>query len=346
MDEHAIDVGTITLEVTHRCHRQCSFCYVPDRRPEPAADELTAEEFVRAARSLINQTGCKRVQLSGGEPLLRPDLLQIIDGLLEAGAKVSMITDGAHLKDRLIGELFERGVGPIQPTLLSGEPTLHDSMRGNGAFRSVTRSIAASWAAGLEVIVCMVVTRRNWQEAEGVAEVAFALGARGLAISRFCPAGAAVEAVDALMPDAVQVRDACVAAARVCGHLGIPLATAVTIPACVWEDPDHPPLRVGVCSLVGPRCGVTVGPDGGVRSCALSTVTVGNILDDSWEELSRRLWERQIKPMRSAIPGPCVDCAQLSRCLGGCRLSAEAVFGNFEHPDPLAPVSAWRGRKD
>ncbi|MBI4703007.1 MAG: radical SAM protein [Deltaproteobacteria bacterium] len=334
-------VGTITLEVTYRCHRRCAFCYVPALATPDAtsAQELPARELARLAAAVVRATGCKHVQLSGGEPLLRADLLPLIDGLAKAGARTSIITDGAHLDASLASSLAERQVAAVQPTLLSGSAELHDSLRGPGAFREATRAIATAAAAGLKVSVCMVVTRLNYQEAERVAELCFALGARGLALSRFCPAGRAAAAAGALMPDAAQVRAAAQAAASACRSLGLPLAAAVTIPRCVWSDPDRPPIRVGVCSLVGPKSTVTIGPDGAVRSCSLSTKTVGSLASEPWETLCRRLWDGELGALRASTPEPCRDCPQLARCLGGCRLSALAMFADASRPDPLAPVA-------
>ena len=337
-------LGTITLELTHRCHRSCAFCYVPPRVSD--AVELSAAQFVEGVSRIMNESGCRRVQLSGGEPLLRKDILDIVDGLVENGASVSIITDGAQLDEVLAKALASRGVGPIQPTLLSGSRDLHDAMRGKGAFDSVTRAIAVAASAGLDVSVCMVVTRHNYAEAGSVAELCFALGARGMAISRFTPASAARPAYETLMPTAEHVRRACQSAARVSRTLRVPLAAAIAIPACVF-DAEKPVLRVGVCSLMGPKCTITVDPGGGIRSCCLSTLVVGNLLEDSWERVEQRLWEQQLRPMRGAVPPACRGCPHLSRCLGGCRLSAQAIFGDMDHPDPLAPCArAWIGEGD
>lgn len=336
---HGVPIGTITLEVTRRCHRRCAFCYVsglvePEASPE---DELPAAELADLVGGLVRRTGCERVQLSGGEPLLRPDLLALIDGLRARGAKLSMITDGGPLDAALAGELAVRGVGPVQPTLLAGGAELHDALRGRGAFHETTRAIATAVAAGLTVTVSMVITRRNWREAGPVADLAFALGARTLGLSRFCSAGGATAAHSELMPDAAQVHFAATAAAVRCGRHGLKLASVVTIPPCVWPDPAHPPLKVGVCSLMGPRTTVTVGPDGSVRSCTLSERVVGNLQTDDWEVLAERLWEQEIGPCRAQVPKQCQACAHVGRCQGGCRLSAEKVFGDLDHPDPLAP---------
>ncbi len=332
-----VPIGTITLEITHRCHRRCAFCYVPGLigAESPAPEELSAEQLCRLANQVVDRTGCQHVQLSGGEPLLRRDLLSIVEGIKSRGVRVSIITDGAQLDESSAASLVRQGVSAVQPTVLAGEAELHDSLRGPGAFRQVTRAMAAAASAGLAVNVCMVITNQNWHQAARVAQLAFALGARGLALSRFCPAGAASGQASTLMPEARQVRACAEAAAQACRAVGLPLATAVTIPACVWKDPEHPPLAVGRCSLVGPKATVTISPDGSLRSCSLSTTIVGNLLTEPWEVLARRLWEQELEPLRHAEI--CTACPHWQRCLGGCRLSALSVFGDLNHPDPLAP---------
>ncbi len=326
-----VPVTTITLEITGRCYRQCVFCYRPEGG-EPAA-ELSAAELIRHAGELLCHTGCKHVQLSGGEPLLRDDLLRIVEGIGGLGARVSVITDAGRLDAALARRLKHSGVSMVQPTLMAAEAELHDSLRGAGSFRQITRGIAAAAAADLDVSVCLVVTKHNHDQAAAVAELCFALGGTGLALSRFCPTSAGTE----LLPSAEQVRSAVAAAARICRGLSLPLAAAVTIPRCVWPPDDRPPLALGTCSLVGPTTSLTVGPDGGVRSCCLSRLVVGNLRSDPWELLAARLWDQQLRSLRDSVPDACRDCRHVRRCLGGCRLSAEAVYGCTSRPDPLAP---------
>lgn len=335
----ATPIGNITLELTYRCHRRCAFCYVAG---SSSVRELPGHEIARLACEAVRATGCRHVQLSGGEPLLRRDILSIIARVREAGARVSIITDGAHLDPPLARSLVELGVSMVQPTLLAGSAGLHDALRGDGSFRDATRAIATAAAAGLAVSVCMVVTKRNSHEAAQVAELAFSLGARGLALSRFCPVGPARAAFTALMPDASQVRAAAAGAARACRALDLPLAAAVTIPRCVWNDPEEPPLRLGVCSLVGPKATVTIDPSGAVRTCSLSAVSVGDLLKEPWQAILPR-WESALDACRAATPEPCRGCRHVSRCLGGCRLSAMAVSDEPTGLDPLAPASCAEG---
>ena len=339
---HGIPLGTITVEVTRQCHRRCAFCYVagltePGEGTGAPGGELPAAELVRLVGDLMCRTGCRNVQLSGGEPLLRPDLLEIIAGLRAAGARISMISDLAHLDAALARESVRLGVGPVQPTLLAGSAEGHDALRGRGAFGQVTRAMAVGSRAGLHITSSLVITRKNWQEAGRVAELAFGLGARTLVLCRFCPAGEAGPAYEALMPTAAQVVQAVELAAGVCGDVQLRLASAVTIPSCVWPVGVPRPAWVGVCSLMGPRTTVTVAPDGGLRSCTLSQRVVGNLRHEAWEVLAERFWVEELGPFRAAVPGACRGCAEWAHCLGGCRLSAQTVFGDLDHPDPLAP---------
>ena len=332
---NGIPVGAITLEVTHRCVRSCAFCYADRAGEEERREELSARQLVRLAGMLVEETGCRNVQISGGEPLLRGDIVEIAEGVRRCGAEPSMLTDAGMLDAGLARGLKKAGVFRIQPTLLAGSPEPHDALRGKGAFAQTTRAIAEAVSAGLHVTVSMVVTRRNWKEAGKVAELCFALGAQAMAFARFCPAGEAKKARDELMPDAHEVRQAGEEAARVCRGLGLKLSAAVTVPACVWKNPKRPPFRTGVCSLVGPKTTVTLGPDGTIRSCSMSTKIAGDLKMEPFEDIAARLWERELGPLRLARPAPCSACSLFTRCLGGCRLAGMACGDGPDHPDPL-----------
>ncbi len=69
----------------------------------------------------------------------------------------------------------------------------------------------------------------------------------------------------------------------------------------------------------------------------MSERVVGNLQTDAWEVLAERLWDQEMGPCRQRVPTKCGECAHWERCLGGCRLSAEKVFGDLDHADPLAP---------
>jgi len=323
-----VPVGAITLEVTHRCDRRCAFCYVA--KGSGRAGELPAADLVRLAGMLVEETGCTNVQLGGGEPLLRGDIADIAAGVRQRGATPSLLTDAGLLDEKLALALRAAGVTRVQPTLLAGSPELHDELRGAGAFAGTTRAIPAAAAAGMRVTASMVVTRKNRQEAGRVAELAFALGAQAMTLARFCPAGAAREAQDELMPSAGEVRQAGEEAAAACRALGLRLSAAVTVPACVWSDPFRPPLRTGVCSLVGPKTTLTLGPDGTLRSCALSGKIAGDLTREPFARIAERLWEEELAPLRAARPAPCASCDLYARCLGGCRLAGDV--------DPLTPM--------
>ena len=332
---NGIPVGAITVEVTRRCVRSCAFCYAAREGEEGRSEELPARELVRLVGMLVEETGCRNVQISGGEPLLREDIVEIAGGLRGCGARPSMLTDAGMLDAGLARGLRKAGVSRIQPTLLSGSRRIHDALRGEGAFAQTTRAIAEAVSAGLHVTVSMVVTRKNWKEAGKVAELGFALGAQAMAFARFCPVGGASRARDALMPDAQEVRQAAEEAAGACFRLGMKVSAAVTVPACVWRDPTKPPLRTGVCSLVGPKTTVTNGPDGTIRSCSLSTKVVGDLTREPFKGIAARLWEKELGPLRQARPAPCAACRLFSRCLGGCRLAGMACGHGLDHPDPL-----------
>ncbi|MDY0002636.1 MAG: radical SAM protein [Polyangia bacterium] len=342
----------IVLEVTLRCPRRCPFCYLGpsshrshEAPPDGEPPELPAPELAGLVIALAKESGCEAVQLSGGEPLLYRDLPELIARLIASGLGVSLLTDGALLDETRARALARLGVGTIQPTLLSGTPELHDALRGEGAFLGATHAIAAASAAGLPVSVSYVITATNAAPAvaRGVAELAFALGARTLALGRFCPTGAASGAAR-LLPTPSQVREAAIAAAAACRRLGLSCAAAIPIPACVFPDPLRPPLPIGACALLATSRVVTVSPDGSLRSCSLSTRRAGNLREEPWEIIAERLWADELAPIVAAVPAPCQGCPAWERCRGGCRLSALAATGRPDGMDPIAPPTGFESK--
>jgi pyrroloquinoline quinone biosynthesis protein E len=334
-------VGVLTLEVTHRCRRRCAFCYVAGlrRADAPALDELPAAELVRIAASLARATGCQQVQLSGGEPLLRTDLLDLVAGLRGHGLGVSILTDAGTLDAERARALAALGVGRVQPTLLAGSAAVHDALRGAGAFQETTRGLAVAAAAGLPVTVSFVITAANHAAVTEAGALAFALGARVLGLARLCPAGAAASARARLLPTPADVRRAFERAADLGARLGLKVASVVAVPRCVFADPARPPVPLGPCSLVGPATTLTLGPDGTVRSCSMSTTGLGDARREPPEVILARLASVELAPHRAAVAGLCLGCPERDRCLGGCRLSAVAAGTGR---DPLA--SGWVGR--
>ena len=274
------------------------------------------------------------MQLSGGEPLLYRALHELIGRLRAAGLRVSLLTDGALLDEAGARALARLGVHTIEPTLLSGAPELHDALRGSGAFQGATHAIAAAAAAGLPVSVSYVITARNADPAvaTSVAELAFALGARTLALSRFCPTGPTAARAGDLLPTPSQARQAIHAAASACHRLGLSGAAAIPIPACVFEDPLRPPLPTGACALLAERTVVTLGPIDPCVPAHCPRAPWGTCATSPGPPSAHGCFKGSSSPFARPCPSP----ARTAPCG-----SAAAVAAASPASPPRAPETAW-----
>jgi pyrroloquinoline quinone biosynthesis protein E len=143
----------VTFEATARCPLRCVYC----RLPETIADELPTEEALRLIRALA-KTGALRIGFTGGEPLLREDLGELIAAAKAERLFVSVFSNGLLVEERLARL---RGVDAL---ILSfdGAEEINDRLRGRGSFRGVERAAKAARRAGLTVWTNTVVSAANF----------------------------------------------------------------------------------------------------------------------------------------------------------------------------------------
>ena len=328
--------GILTLEVTRRCRRSCAYCYnACDASSGGPHEELPADRLLPLVQDALAGSRMGSVQISGGEPLLRPDVFEIVSGIRSLGANVSLATDGALIDDEVAATLARHGVAPVQPTLLSARRELHNELKGADCFDATVAAIARLRRHEIPISVAFVCTRRNYTEIQGVIELCFALGVKVVAFNRLCTAGSAAANDEQLMPTPAMVASCLDAADWANERLDMKVSVAISLPLCVTDTTRYTHLKLGRCSLQGATPGFTIDPMGNVRACAVSSTNLGNLAEEPWESIMARAQTSYFEQMR-AVPSACEGCADLHRCGGGCRESALSYFGDLARPDPLA----------
>jgi cyclic pyranopterin phosphate synthase len=252
----------LRLSITDRCNFRCTYC-------SPASwggkkDLLTAAEFARIA-SVFASMGIQRVRLTGGEPLIRPDILEIAQRIATTPGvqRVAITTNASHL-ERLAVPLREAGVSQLNMSLdtLSEETFRRISKQGD--FAATLRGIDAASQAGYDSLKLNVVVMRGLNDSEAPALVRYA-HERGLTprFIELMPFGQGTPVPTAELVERIQAA-------------GVPLAleaedlsSATAGPARYWSSPTG---RVGFISpLTQNFCGacnrVRVASNGDLRSC-------------------------------------------------------------------------------
>lgn len=325
----------ISVEVTARCNRDCLYCYNDwrDEPPSPDQRDLPTAELVALLTRLVTESGRSRVDLTGGEPLLREDLFDLIDGIRAVGGSAALTTDGGLVDAAVASGLAKRGVAPVQVTLLAADRALHDRLKGKEAFYATVLGVAHLVRAGVPVTVAFICTRLNWHAAYGVAELCVALGVRSLAFHRLCAAGRAGRNAALLTPEPEQVAAALAQlqeAARTLPKLRV--YNAIAIPTCAVGGEG---LRgTGTCAATSDNPAYAVSHRGELRLCAALPVVVGDLTRRSFGDVVSGLQRGDaLGPM---LPPECAGCADVSACRGGCRAAALGSSGRLDGLDPLA----------
>jgi len=343
---HRPRLQTLIFEVTQRCNHTCLHCYnVWNHRGFPyPRGELNTSQTLALLSKALDESGCRHVTLTGGEPLLREDLQLILDLLYRRHVQTTLISNGRLLSKETIRDLLERGVGLFELPLLSHRREMHDYLSGSvGAFDAVLEAMAHLREHRGNFVMVFVLTRLNLLDLYETIRLAFAFGARGIMLNRFNPGGRGLEHLAELMPSSSQVREALAVVENASAELGIPTSCSIPIQPClvegVWEayrSPDGSSpfshLRFGFCAAGTDRAYYTLDPLGNLRPCNHTPLILGSLLEEPFEKL---IAPGRISSFTSAFPPFCDSCSLRDICQGGCKAAAQVCYGSLSSEDPF-----------
>lgn len=170
------ELRMVAWEITRSCNLFCAHC-----RASSASiayqDELSTEECLRLVDDILD-IGKPILILTGGEPLLRPDLCQIGRYAVGRGLRVVMGTNGTLLTEEMAAKLKEIPVSRIAVSIDFPTPELQDKFRGQpGAFESAIAGIAKARQAGIEVQINSTITKMNVKCLDELLALALKVGA-------------------------------------------------------------------------------------------------------------------------------------------------------------------------
>ena len=171
-------VNYLRLSVTDRCDFRCIYCMSQDMQFVPRAEVLSLEELYRIAAAFVS-LGVKKIRLTGGEPLVRRNCMQLVEqlGQLSGLEQLALTTNGSQLQ-RLARPLREAGVSRINISLDSLNGARFKRITRSGDLAQVLRGIEAALAAGFERIKlnAVILKGRNEDEILDLVEYAMKLG--------------------------------------------------------------------------------------------------------------------------------------------------------------------------
>ena len=335
---------SILYEVTPRCNLRCVHCYnVWKDDVGYCRDELPTGGAVELIRKAIRDSKCRQFTFTGGEPLLRDDLEELVREAKSLCDDIVLITNGALLPEERVESLVHAGISLFELPLNSADRAMHNRMAGGAdCFDKVTRAAADIRYRGAELAFVFVGTSLNIEHWQGALELGIALGARGFLFNRYNAGGECHGSPEDLMPSVDEVRDGLAIAEEFSKDYGIGVGASIAIPPCLIDPADFPNVGFGFCAAGTDRAYYTIDPVGNVRPCNHTPTVLGNIL----ETPLRKIAESQVLvDFMSARPAFCSGCGIEDECQGGCKAAAEACYGSLTVCEPFLELNKDRVRK-
>ena len=336
-------VPRLDFEFNSACDHKCGHCYNVWNADEGEAQagypqgQLPPDEYSAMMIKAVQQSGAKHITITGGEPLLRKDALHLVALAGELVDTVQIITNGSHITPAAAACFKKANVRSVQLTLLSADRDKHDTLKGAVCFDDTVRAALDLRDAGVPVQVCFVAMKENWRDFEGVMELCYVLGVRGIAYNRMSPTGWAIRELDRLLPLVEQVEHNLDTAERLGPKFGIGVSTAMPIPPCLIRIQRYKWVKFGFCSVGTHTPNITIDALGNVRSCNLSANILGNVVEQDWADIHMQPY---LHTFKAKVPEMCKGCAYETSCQGGCKESGFATFGDLSHPEPFV----WQGK--
>ncbi len=317
-----------TLEITPRCQLHCRGCgnvFSHDPHTTPELDAEAWHAILERLRPLA-----RALRITGGEPTLHPQFDAIIRQVDVLGVPFVVFTNGQWPNPVKVIRIL-RSARHLRGILVSmhGDDaesySCYTGSTGSDDFLRLTAHIRQAAAAGLRVVTNTLLLRTTIDRLAEIAHLAFNLGVSGVSFGRYY----GVPLPD-LTPDADALRSALRQIATL--RRNDPRITLSNcVPICFLPDTDF-----GGRGCTSGFTHATIGPQGDVRPCTHTALTLGNIhhghdqIEALWQSPALEAWRR-------AVPETCWRCAALSRCKGGCRATARQL--NLPH-DSLMSAAA------
>jgi 12,18-didecarboxysiroheme deacetylase len=346
----------VVWNVTRRCNLKCVHCYSgsEDRDYE---DEMSFEEG-KALIDDLAEFGSPVILFSGGEPLIRRDILDLIRYAAEKGRRAVLSTNGTLITEILATRLKELGLSYVGISL-DGLETVHDSFRGvQGTFARVMRAIGNCKAAGLKVGLRFTINKRNYQEIDGVFDLVEKEDIPRICFYHLVYAGRGTQLVDEDLSheQTRDVVDLILDRTKRLHDNGMPVEVLTvdnhadgpyTYLRLRREDPARAEQVLELLKMnEGNNSGRGIGCvswDGSVYADQFwRHHSFGNVRETPFSTIWTNPQDEfllKLKEKKKHVKGRCARCRWLEICGGNFRVRAEAVHGDVWAPDPACYLS-------
>ncbi len=326
----------LLAEITYRCPLHCVFCYNPlnyagDKR------ELTTEEWkdvLRQARKL----GAAQLGFSGGEPLVRDDLEELIGEAHQLGYYTNLITSGVGLTEARIAKMKELGLDHIQLSFQDSTKEMNDFLSSTKTFDLKSKVAALIKKYDYPMVLNVVLHRYNLDHVGRIIEMAVEMGVEYLELANTQYYAWASVNRDQLMPTREQLERA----EKIVNEYRAKLGNKIKL---LFVVPDYFEDKPKACMNGWGSVFLAVAADGSALPCHAAKSLPGLTFPNVTQENLRDIWYNSEAFNRFRgyewMKEPCRSCSEKEKDFDGCRCQAYALTGDAENADPVCGKSPY-----
>ena len=332
----------LLAELTYRCPLQCPYCSNPLDFAQTER-ELSTEDWVKVLRQ-GREMGAAQLGFSGGEPLVRQDLQELIAEARHLGYYSNLITSGLGLTEAKVKSFAGAGLDHIQVSFQASDPELNNALAGSRkAFEQKLAMARAVKDAGYPMVLNFVIHRHNIHQMNDIMALCERLGADFVELATCQYYGWAFKNREGLMPSRAQLEKA----EREVNQYRTRLLDDGSAMKLIFVTPDYYEERPKACMNGWGSLFLTVAPDGAALPChsaRLLPIDFPNVRDNDLKHIWYDSPGFNHYRGDSWMPEPCQSCDEKGKDFGGCRCQAFLLTGNADNADPVCSKSIHHDR--
>ncbi len=338
----------IFFEITNNCNMQCRHCYTSSNENEHHSKErkeLTTKEIF----NLIDQASKMGVfvfSIGGGEPLIRKDIIKILEYGIKKDLEMIPVTNGFFLNEVIVKEMKRIGLRQVVVSLDGSTEEIYTKIRGNNIFKQVTNNIQLLSKNGIRVLINVVVTKVNLYDLENIILVSKKLNARAIRFIRLTPSGRAKDNTDLWLNEKeymyfVEKLSQLSKQHTRSGFTVLKDEAFLGLFSNQQIEKRMSWLPEKYCGCPAGRSFIFIDPYGDVYPCGyleFKEFLLGNIkeikLEDIWQNKTHNQTLDFFRKMKN-LNSYCDSCKNKIMCQGGCRGTAYLKSNDLCAPDAL-----------
>ncbi|MBL6990151.1 MAG: radical SAM protein [Bacteriovoracaceae bacterium] len=328
----------VQFEITDRCNYKCPHCFNFSQCDfyKGFSNDLNKKEVLEVAKKIVEE-GFFAVNITGGEPFCRPDVLdELIAYFLMNKIFVSLNTNLSILNEEIVNKFKKNKLSGLLVSCPSLEPLLYKQMTGGGDLCNFKNNLCLLIKSHIGFSVNMVVNKSNIGKIRETAE-----GLNELGVTSFGATPMAYTCKSNFKNKSINrddVRFVIEELTWIHKKYGMKVDIFMSLPKCIFpEEIRRSDLGFLKRSCQAGRAAMTISCNGDVRPCSHSEQTYGNILHEPASEIYLKMaaWREG-----AFIPKDCDGCAVVYKCFGGCRESSLAINGKINSNDSwmISPI--------